>query len=127
MLSSLTESQNQIKDAKTKLQETREALGSRRGDLAQLWTRGQTLDEMIKIIDEMFVPSFGLSVLLTRSFSEYLKTVPDTLESLISEKKLLQASSLLVRGLKIISKSDMQDIGALGDLRAYLTGQETVR
>lgn len=52
--------------------------------------------------------------------------MPDTLESLISEKKLLQASSLLIRGLKIISKSDMQDIGALGDLRAYLTGQETV-
>jgi len=52
--------------------------------------------------------------------------VPDTLESLISEKKLLQASSLLLRSTKIISKPEMQEIGALGDLRAYLTGQESV-
>lgn len=66
VVTSLTESQNQIKDAKSKLQETREALGSRRADLAQLWTRGQTLDEMIKIIDEMFVSdSLHMCLLLT--------------------------------------------------------------
>ncbi len=65
-------------------------------------------------------------VLLTCGHSEYIKSVPDTLESLISEKKLLQASSLLLRSTKIIAKSDMQEIGALADLRAYLTGQESV-
>jgi exocyst complex component 4 len=59
-------------------------------------------------------------------YSDYLKAVPDTLETLISEKRLLQASSLLLRSTKIIGKSDMQDIGALSDLKAYLSGQETV-
>jgi exocyst complex component 4 len=59
--------------------------------------------------------------------SEHLKSVPDTLETLISEKRLLQASVHLVRNLKLINKPDMQDIGAVSDLRSYLVGQENVR
>lgn len=60
-------------------------------------------------------------------FSERLKNVPDMLESLISEKRLLQAAVLLVKSLKTISKPDMIDIGAVADLRSYLTTQESVR
>jgi exocyst complex component 4 len=45
----------------------------------------------------------------------------------MSEKRLLQASVLLVRSLKTINKSDMVEIGAVADLRSYLIGQETVR
>jgi exocyst complex component 4 len=52
--------------------------------------------------------------------------VPDVLETLMSEKQLLQASALLVRNLKIINKPDMLEIGAVSDLRAYLTSQEVV-
>jgi exocyst complex component 4 len=48
------------------------------------------------------------------------------LETLISEKRLLQAAVLLVRSLKTIKKQDMLDIGAVADLRAYLIGQESV-
>jgi exocyst complex component 4 len=59
-------------------------------------------------------------------YSEHLKSVPDVLETLMSEKRLLQASVLLVRSLKMINKSDMIEIGAVADLRSYLTGQETV-
>jgi exocyst complex component 4 len=44
----------------------------------------------------------------------------------MSEKRLLQASILLVRSLKTINKSDMIEIGAVADLRSYLVGQETV-
>lgn len=58
--------------------------------------------------------------------SEHLKSVPDALESLILEKRLLQAAALLVRSLKLINKPDMQEIGAVSDLRSYLVGQETV-
>jgi exocyst complex component 4 len=45
----------------------------------------------------------------------------------MSEKRLLQASVLLVRSLKLINKADMQEIGAVSDLRSYLIGQENVR
>ena len=58
--------------------------------------------------------------------SEHLKTIPDVLETLMSEKRLLQASVLLVRSLKMINKADMAEIGAVVDLRSYLVGQETV-
>jgi exocyst complex component 4 len=44
----------------------------------------------------------------------------------MSEKRLLQASVLLVRSLKTINKSDMVEIGAVADLRSYLIGQENV-
>jgi hypothetical protein len=58
---------------------------------------------------------------------ERLKLVPDALESLMSEKRLLQAAILLVRSLKTINNQDMLEIGAVADLRSYLTGQESVR
>ena len=58
--------------------------------------------------------------------SEFLKSVPDLLESLISEKRLLQASVLLVRSMKLINKPDMLEIGAVADLRGYLNNQDTV-
>ena len=59
--------------------------------------------------------------------SEHLKTVPDLLETLMSEKRLLQASILLIRSLKIINNPDMLEIGAVADLRSYLNSQEVVR
>ncbi|KAL4069759.1 Sec8 exocyst complex component-specific domain-containing protein [Scleroderma yunnanense] len=109
LLSHLSLAQTQAQETRTSLQEAKEALGSRRADLVQLWSRGQMLDEMMRLLGEM----------------EYLKIVPDVLEVLISEKRLIQASALLIRSLKLINKPDMQEIGAISDLRSYLTGQET--
>lgn len=59
--------------------------------------------------------------------SERLRAVPDVLESLISEKRLLQAAVLLIRSLKLINKQDMLEVGAVSDLRSYLNAQEVVR
>jgi exocyst complex component 4 len=52
--------------------------------------------------------------------------MPDLLETLMSEKRLLQAAVLLVRSLKTINSADMLEIGAVADLRSYLNGQEAV-
>jgi hypothetical protein len=60
------------------------------------------------------------------STSENLKTIADLFETLISEKRFLQASVLLVQSLKLANKPDMQDIGAVSDLRNYLLTQESV-
>ncbi|PPQ65775.1 hypothetical protein CVT24_011992, partial [Panaeolus cyanescens] len=109
LLSHLGTTQTEITSARTALLEAKEALGSKRTDLIQLWNRGQMLEEMLKILDQI----------------EHLKTVPDLLETLMSEKRLLQASVLLVRSLKIINKADMLEIGAVSDLRSYLVNQET--
>ncbi|KAI0080371.1 hypothetical protein K474DRAFT_1590049 [Panus rudis PR-1116 ss-1] len=109
LLNHLSVTQKSIAETRTALQEAKDAFSTKRTDLVQLWSRNQTLEEMLKILDQI----------------EYLRTVPDVLESLISEKRLLQASALLVRSLKVINKPDMMDIGALADLRSYLTSQET--
>ncbi|GAW04404.1 sec8 exocyst complex component specific domain-containing protein [Lentinula edodes] len=109
LLNHLSDTQNEIDEARTSLQESKEALGSKRADLVQMWSRGQMLEEMMHLLDQI----------------EHLKTVPDLLETLMSEKRLLQASVLLVRNLKIINKPEMQEIGAVSDLRSYLLGQET--
>ncbi|KAF8973579.1 exocyst complex component sec8 [Flammula alnicola] len=109
LLGHLGAAQTEISSARSSLLEAKEALGSKRADLVQLWNRGQTLEEMIKILDQI----------------EHLKSVPDLLETLMSEKRLLQAAILLVRSLKIINKPDMLEIGAVSDLRSYLISQET--
>ncbi|KAI9057726.1 hypothetical protein FKP32DRAFT_1607095 [Trametes sanguinea] len=109
LLSHLDATQSQIRDARNSLQEAKEMLGSKRADLVQLWSRNQTVEEMMRILDQI----------------EHLKSVPDALESLILEKRLLQAAALLVRSLKLINKPDMLEIGAVSDLRSYLVGQET--
>lgn len=128
LLNHLSAVQTQISETRNALQEAKESLGSKRADLVQLWSRNQMVEEMLRICDQMCVVLHGSSSAANSSvsYSEHLRTVPDILESLISEKRLLQASVLLVRSLKIINKQDMLDIGALSDLRSYLNSQETV-
>ncbi|KAG9118766.1 hypothetical protein FRC07_006557 [Ceratobasidium sp. 392] len=109
VLTLLSDTQKHIAEARTSLTDARAALSHQRADLVQLWTRGQTIEEMTTILDEI----------------DRLKNVPDQLESLMSEKKLLQAALLLVRSQKTITNADLMDIGALTDLRLYLSGQES--
>lgn len=52
-MSRLQTIQSSIAEARSALQESKEALGGKRGDLVQLWTRNQTLEEMLRILDEM--------------------------------------------------------------------------
>ncbi|KAG1749817.1 Sec8 exocyst complex component-specific domain-containing protein [Suillus paluster] len=108
LLNHLGLAQTQIQQSRTALVEAKDALGNKRADLVQLWSRGQVLEEMMNLLDQI----------------EHLKSVPDALETLMSEKRLLQASVLLVRSLKLINKPDMQEIGAVSDLRSYLISQE---
>jgi exocyst complex component 4 len=58
--------------------------------------------------------------------SENLKTVPDRLETLIADKKFIQAALILTRAIRTINKDELLEIGALSDLRAYLTSQQSV-
>ncbi|KAG8889462.1 hypothetical protein FRB98_004147 [Tulasnella sp. 332] len=108
LITSFTKVQAEVTDARKRLQETRDALGMKRTDLAQLWSRGQVVEEMVRLLDEI----------------DHLKAIPDILETRISEKRLLHAATLLTRNLKTINKPELHEIGALTDLRSYLAGQE---
>ncbi|CUA68294.1 putative exocyst complex component sec8 [Neurospora crassa OR74A] [Rhizoctonia solani] len=109
LISLLSDTQKHIAETRACLTDARAALSHQRADLVQLWSRGQTIEEMLRILDEI----------------ERLKNIPDQLESLMSEKKLLQAALLLVRSQKTITGAEIMEIGALTDLRSYLNGQET--
>lgn len=58
--------------------------------------------------------------------SDDLKQVPDQLETLIGDKKFLEAATLLVQSNKNIHKAELANIGALSELKAYLGSQESV-
>lgn len=59
--------------------------------------------------------------------SEHLKAIPEQLETLLSEKRLLLAALVLVRSVKTLNKPALSEIGALADLRNYFSLQEVVR
>jgi exocyst complex component 4 len=49
----MTASQAQVKEARAALLDAKEGLGNKRADLVQIWSRGQTIEEMIRILDQM--------------------------------------------------------------------------
>lgn len=51
--------------------------------------------------------------------------MPEKLESLVAEKRFLQAALLLVRSIKQINHEDIRDIGAMSELRLFFNSQET--
>ena len=59
-------------------------------------------------------------------YSEKIQVVPEQLDARISEKRFLSAVDLLQDALRMIRNSNLENIGALADLRVYLNNQETV-
>ena len=55
----------EITSSRTALLEAKECLGSKRADLVQLWNRGQLLEEMLKILDQMY--AYFLKICLFKS------------------------------------------------------------
>ena len=57
---------------------------------------------------------------------EQLQLVPEKLEARISEKRFLTAVEVLQDALETIRRPEIENIGALTDLRVYFSNQETV-
>lgn len=55
LITHLTAAQEQVIEARTALQEAKDGLGTKRTDLVQLWSRGHTIEEMLTLLDEMYV------------------------------------------------------------------------
>lgn len=52
--------------------------------------------------------------------------MPEILDARISEKQFLTAVGVLQDALRLIRRSELENIGALSDLRVYFSNQETV-
>ena len=58
--------------------------------------------------------------------SERIQLLPEQLEARVSDKHFLSAVDILQNALRLIGKPNLENIGALADLRVYFTNQEAV-
>lgn len=112
-MDAMTRAQGMVKQTRKHLKESRGMLQqkgpatSKRSEMIQLRAREKNLRDMLRALDAI----------------EQLKAVPDQLESLVGDKRFLQASLLLIRSLRAINNQDLLVVGALTELRSYLRGQ----
>jgi exocyst complex component 4 len=107
--------QTAIQNSQTRLRTLRDSLATAKGSLSTtkpelkgLATRSQEFEDMLQVLSQI----------------EHLQGIPEKLEARISEKRFLSAVELLQDGLKTVRNSEMDGIGALSDLRVYLSNQE---
>ena len=105
---SLQSSQHRVRSLKTSLTSAKSQLSTAKPELREFATASQNYDEMIQMLNTI----------------EQLQLVPEKLEARISEKRFLTAVDILQDALRMIRKSEMENIGALNDLRTYLSNQE---
>ncbi|KAF2114982.1 Sec8 exocyst complex component-specific domain-containing protein [Lophiotrema nucula] len=105
---SITSSQSRVRKLKDSLSNAKLSLSTTKPELKEFATTSQKYDEMIQMLNII----------------EQLRDVPDKLEARISEKRFLTAVDILQDALRQIRRSEMENIGALSDLRIYLSNQE---
>ncbi|KAF2823741.1 hypothetical protein CC86DRAFT_354975 [Ophiobolus disseminans] len=106
--SSLQNSQHRVRSLKSSLTSAKSQLSTAKPELKEFATTSQNYDEMLQMLSAI----------------EELQLVPEQLEARISEKRFLTAVDILQKALLMIRKSEMEKIGALNDLRTYLSNQE---
>ncbi|KAF2012714.1 hypothetical protein BU24DRAFT_453075 [Aaosphaeria arxii CBS 175.79] len=104
----LQQSQHRVRNLKDSLTQAKTQLSTTKPELKEFAMTSQNYDEMIQVLNVI----------------EQLQLVPDKLEARISEKRFLSAVDILQDALRMIRRSEMEGIGALSDLRIYLSNQE---
>jgi exocyst complex component 4 len=107
--SSIQASQKRVRQLKESLNQSKSNLATTDPELRKLATASTNYDELLHTLSEI----------------EDLRLVPDQLEARISEKRFLTAVDILQTALRRIRVPALDEIGALSDLRSYLTNQET--
>lgn len=104
----LLDTAHTIHDTRYALKEARDGLDVRRQDLRMLWTKGDKLKEAMRILDLI----------------EGVRVVPERLETLISEKRWIEAVVLLNKSLRVVNMPSLSGVGAIVDLRLFLLSHE---
>lgn len=106
---SIQASQKRVRILKESLANSKTSLCSTDPELKKLSKTSQGYDDLLQTLNEL----------------DDLRAVPDQLEARISEKRFLTAVEVLQNALRKLRKPELDDIGALNDLKSYLAGQET--
>lgn len=105
---SILASQTRVRALKQSLLGAKANLRITRPELKAFATSSQSYDHMLQ----------------TLAYIEQLQLMPERLEAAISEKRFLSAVEILQDALKLLRKPEMEEIGALADLRLYFNNQE---
>lgn len=108
--SSIQISQKRVRALKESLAVSKASLCATDPSLKILSEESKEYDELLQTLNEL----------------DDLRAVPDQLEARISEKRFLTAVEVLQTALRKLRKPELDNIGALSDLRSYLANQETV-
>lgn len=101
-------SQVRVRNLRAGLVQAKSSLATTRPELRAFAHSSQSYDQMLQVLGTI----------------EQLQQVPEKLETQISEKRFLGAADTLQDALKLMRKPDMEEIGALSDLKVYLSNQE---
>lgn len=104
----ISASQTRLRTLKDSLVSAKSSLSTTKPELKGLASSSQNYDDMLQVLASI----------------EQLQSIPEQLEARITEKRFLGAVELLQDALRLIRKSDMDNIVALSDLRVYLSNQE---
>jgi len=106
--SAIAASQSRLRSLRDGLTTAKGSLGSTKPELRGLAVGSREYDNCLSLLSTI----------------EHLQSIPERLEARISEKRFLSAVELLQDALKSIRKPELDGIGALSDLRVYLSNQE---
>ena len=106
---SIQTSQERVRTLKIALDEVRLNLTMAKPELKGLSLASQNFDDILQNV----------------TLIEKIQALPEQLDARISDKHFLTAVDILQDGLRLISESELENVGALADLRSYLSNQET--
>ncbi|KAL3471405.1 hypothetical protein BJX99DRAFT_250495 [Aspergillus californicus] len=105
---SIQSSQNRVRNLKHALEDAKGGLLSTKPELKELATSSQKYDDIIQLFSQI----------------QEIQSLPEKLETRLSDKRFLGAVEVLHDALRLLRRSELENIGALTDVRAYFENQE---
>jgi Xaa-Pro aminopeptidase len=106
---SIQSSQSRVRNLKHALEDAKGGLMSTKPELKELATSSQKYDDIIQLFSQI----------------QEIQSLPEKLESRLSDKRFLGAVEVLHDALRLLRRSELENIGALADIRAYFENQES--
>ncbi|KAL2868218.1 exocyst subunit SEC8 [Aspergillus lucknowensis] len=107
--SSIQSSQGRVRNLRHALENAKAGLMSTKPELKDLATSSQKYDDIIQLFSQI----------------QEIQSLPEKLESRLSDKRFLGAVEVLHDALRLLRRSELENIGALADIRAYFETQES--
>lgn len=93
---------------KNSLYQAKEGLLLTKPELKELATSSQQYDDVLQLLSKI----------------EEIQSLPEKLETQISDKRFLSAVEVLHHAFRLLRRSELENIGSLTDVRAYFNNQE---